>query len=75
MRRAALEREAAIVAAGGSAARQLVQAGLFERTPRTVRSRWPETCPGEHHEHEPDRDRRFLTATVRIRAVWCGGLP
>ena len=75
VRRAALEREAAIVAAGGSAARQLVQAGLFERPPRTVRSRRPEACPGEHHENEPETSRGFLTATVRIRAVWCGGLP
>jgi superfamily II DNA or RNA helicase len=72
VRHAVLRREAAIEGSLGSAARELVQAGLFDRL--ALRGA-PCRSGGQVFCTEPeDSPRAILRARVRLRAVFCGRL-
>jgi superfamily II DNA or RNA helicase len=72
VRRAVGQRETAIEGSLHSAARDLVQAGLFDRLALRGVSR---RAGGQVFEpHDAGRERMILRARVRVRAVLCGRL-
>jgi hypothetical protein len=62
-------RETAIEGSLRSAARELVQAGLFDRL--ALRGAPRRTGGQVFAEHEDERERMILRARVRVRAVLC----
>jgi superfamily II DNA or RNA helicase len=72
VRRAVGRRETAIESSLRSAARELVQAGLFDRL--ALRGAPRRTDGQVFARHEDERERMILRARVRVRAVLCGKL-
>jgi superfamily II DNA or RNA helicase len=70
VRRAVRQREAAIEGSLRSAARELVQAGLFDRV---ALRQAPRRTPGQVFAPDDGADERMIVrARVRVRAVLCG---